>query len=192
VCEIGPGNVGQPFASALDGTGGPTYYGPDCAYVISLVAGSLPPGLALTGVCGNVISGTPTQAGVYAFTVQITPQVNSQGVAPGPSGTAPVTITVGTGTSDRMANGTAVYNGHQGKLYVRGYDANVGAQVSVSVTSIGKVLFTSQAVNGPGASGSWQLSAFMGWPCPGRTTCTLTETNSLGSSFTVTLPPVRY
>ena len=30
VCEVGPGNVGLPFAAGLPGTGGPAYYGPEC------------------------------------------------------------------------------------------------------------------------------------------------------------------
>jgi hypothetical protein len=34
----------------------------------------------------------------------------------------------------------AVYNGHQFRLYVDGFDANVSALYSVSVTSTGKVL----------------------------------------------------
>jgi len=63
VCEVGPGNVGLSFAAALTGTGGPTYYGPDCPYVLSVVSGSLPPGLQLGGVCGNILEGTPQQPG---------------------------------------------------------------------------------------------------------------------------------
>jgi hypothetical protein len=45
-CEIGPGNVGTPFAAGLDGTGGPTYTGPECsAYTMQVISGGLPHGL---------------------------------------------------------------------------------------------------------------------------------------------------
>src|SRR6266852_881904 len=73
VCEVGPGNVGMPFAAGLIGTGGPTYYGPECnPYIMTVISGSLPPGLQLgEPVCEWTITGTPTHAGAYSFTVQI-------------------------------------------------------------------------------------------------------------------------
>jgi hypothetical protein len=59
-----PGAVGDPFALQLDGIGGQPPYSWDIA------SGSLPPGLTLTG--SGVIIGTPTSAGTYAVTVEIT------------------------------------------------------------------------------------------------------------------------
>lgn len=38
-------------------------------YTWSIVSGSLPPGLRLSG---NIISGTPTTRGTFAFTVRLT------------------------------------------------------------------------------------------------------------------------
>src|SRR5450759_4958271 len=69
ICEVGPGNVGILFAAGLDGTGGPTYYGPECnPYIMTVVSGSLPPGLHFgQPACEYTITGPPTRAGTYAF-----------------------------------------------------------------------------------------------------------------------------
>lgn len=197
VCEIGPGDVGLPFAAGVIGIGGPAYYGPECnAYTMSVVGGSLPPGLTFSEPdCEYIVSGTPTHAGTYAFAVRITPQPDSLGQIPGPSGTADLTVTVGTGTADRLAHTSASYNGHQGKLYVTGYDANIATLYSVSVTSSGKALFAPQspsAAGFQGADGHWQLAAFMQDPCGRSSACSLTVTDSLGSTATITLPPATY
>jgi Putative Ig domain len=191
VCEVGPGNVGLAFGAELNGTGGPAYYGPDCTYVISVVSGSLPPGLQLGGVCGNIISGPPAQAGTYPFTVQVQSQPNSLG-QPGPSGTQPLTITIGTGKSDRLLVGGAGYNEHTKTLAVVGYDANSGALYTLSVTSTGKVVIPAKSAAGD--DGGLPLSAGPGfnWPCPGESTCNLTVSDSLGGSATVTVPPAKY
>jgi hypothetical protein len=44
------------------------------------------------------VSRSPTRAGTYPFTVQFTP---TQDIGGGPSGTQRLTITTGTGSSDR-------------------------------------------------------------------------------------------
>ena len=140
VCEVGPGNVGLPFAAGLIGTGGPTYYGPECnPYTMSVISGSLPPGLQFADPgCEYIVSGTPTQTGTYSFTVQITPQPNNLGQPAGPSGTQQLTITVGTGGTDRLASVSAAYNIHTSRLNVSGFDANVGAVYTVTMTSTGQ------------------------------------------------------
>lgn len=141
VCAAGPGDLGVPFAAGLIGTGGPTYYGPECnAYLMTVVSGSLPPGLQLgEPVCEWVISGIPTRAGTYSFTVQIAPQPNNLGQPAGPSGKQQFTITIGTGTSDRLLLTSAVWaSGSVNKtLELRGFDANNGATYTVYVTSTG-------------------------------------------------------
>jgi hypothetical protein len=150
-----------------------------------VTSGSLPPGLQLGGptfgqLCNNIISGTPTQAGTYPFTVKVQAQGNGNG-QPGPSGTQQLTITIGTGSSDRLANVSASYNVHTNKLFVGFYDANIGALYSVTVTATGKQVFPPQSlVLGAGGLGSKGTA-----PCSRG--CTLTVTNSLGSSATVPL-----
>jgi hypothetical protein len=185
VCQVGPGNVGTPFGAELYGTGGPAYYGVDCPYIISIVSGSLPPGLTLSA-CGEyqTITGTPTTAGTYPFTVQIT------SAAGGPSGIQQLTITIGTGSSDRIGDVSAGFNGHLAKLNVGGFDANAGLSYSVTMTSTGKVIFPAQVP--AWTNGSWELSARIADPCPAGQTCSLTVTDSLGSSVTASLPPPKY
>lgn len=48
------------------------------ASTVTVLSGSLPPGLAIAGAPAVTISGTPTAAGVYSFTLRAT---NSQGTA---------------------------------------------------------------------------------------------------------------
>ncbi|MBI4686213.1 MAG: putative Ig domain-containing protein [Nitrospirae bacterium] len=57
------GAKGSPYTASLAATGGAGYY------VWGLSSGSLPPGLSLSG---STISGNPTTAGTYSFTIQIT------------------------------------------------------------------------------------------------------------------------
>ena len=193
VCEVGPGNVGMPFAIALAGTGGPVYGGPECnAFIMTVVSGSLPPGLQFgEPICEWTITGTPTKAGTYFFTVQITPQPDGFGNPSGPSGTQQLSITIGIGSSDRLAITAAAYNGHQFRLYVDGYDPNITALYSVSVTSTGKVVIPSRS-NSSSLDGFLGLTAHVNDPCGALNSCSLTVTDSLGSSVTVTLPPAKY
>lgn len=59
------GTVGSAYSTALAATGG------NGAYHWSVTAGALPPGLSLGALTG-VISGTPTTASTYGFTVTVT------------------------------------------------------------------------------------------------------------------------
>jgi len=194
VCEVGPGNVGMSFAAGMYGTGGPTCTPGPCNgnnseyIVIGVVSGSLPPGLQLDNTFSGdgvwAIDGTPTQAGTYAFTVQISPRQAGGG---GPSSTQQLTITVGTGNSDRAQMRSATWDGHAGGLVIQGWDANIGALWSASVTATGRVLFS----NAPRTAyypidGSWVVRGGGGYPCPFGG-CDLTVTNNLGSSVTVFL-----
>ena len=62
---VGPATVGTAYSATLAATGGTT------PLTWSLSAGSLPAGLSLEGTSGR-ISGTPTAAGSYDFTVRVT------------------------------------------------------------------------------------------------------------------------
>jgi len=178
--------------SATAATGGPTLAGTGelpaisgCTYAMSVTSGSLPPGLQLSGptfgaACNNIISGTPTTAGTYPFTVKVQAQGNGSGT-PGPSSTQQLTITIGTGKSDRLANVSASYNVHTNTLFVGFYDANIGALYSVTVTKTGKQVFPPQSL----VLGAGGLRSKGTAPC--GLGCTLTVTNSLGSSATAPL-----
>ena len=199
VCEVGPGNVGMSFAAGVYGTGGPTCTpGSVCNgnnFLMSVVSGSLPPGLQLDeqfNINYWTIWGTPTQAGTYAFTVQVTPWNNNAGGIVGPSGTQQLTITIGTGHSDRAVIKGAGWNGHTGVLAISGWDANISALWSVSVTSTGRVLISNQPNYSTADDGFLELNYHGNDPCGTLNSCNLTVTNSLGSSVTVTLPPARY
>jgi hypothetical protein len=194
VCEIGPGNVGMPFAMGLltagqqCGTEGGTI--PE---VTKVASGSLPPGLQFGGgSAGAAIGGTPTRAGTYSFAVRLANVNFASGEICGPTGTQRLTITIGTGSSDRPAGMGAGWNGHTSTLSIGGWDANVGALWSVSVTSTGRVIFSNLPDRvTSGSPGIVIVQDHVGDPC-GFSSCNLTVTNSLGSSVTVTLPLPKY
>jgi hypothetical protein len=194
VCEVGPGNVGLPFGAALNGTGGPPTSLPDCPYITSIVSGSLPPGLQLGGVCGNIIEGTPAQAGTYPFTAKVTSLGSDTLGVTEPSGTQQLTITIGTGSSDRLTNLSANWNLHTGRLAVGGYDANAGALYALSLTATGKQIIAPRLMAESG--GGNVVLTISGTPNPCSVlhvnSCSLTVTDSLGTSATVTLPPPKY
>jgi len=110
----------------------------------------------------------------------------------GPSATQQLTITIGTGSSDRPAGIGAGWNIHTETLGLGGWDANISALWSVSVTSTGRVLFS----NLPSRT-TYPIDGFLvvqihsGYPCPFGG-CDLTVTNNLGSSVTVFLGPPKY
>ena len=188
VCEVGPGNVGLPFAAGLIGTGGPAYTGPECnAYTMKVSSGSLPPGLQLGEPdCEWTITGTPTKAGTYAFTVQVTPQPNNLGVIPGPSGTQQLTITIGTGSSDRVGGCGAGWAPRSVNklLRVGGFDANAGATFTVSLTSTGQQIATvtenTSTNDGTFVASTRVLPSQLSETNPG----TVTVKSSLGASAT--------
>jgi hypothetical protein len=57
-----PGTVGQPYSQTLAATGGTS------PYAFSITGGSQPPGIMLSS--SGLLSGTPTSAGTFSFTVQ--------------------------------------------------------------------------------------------------------------------------
>jgi hypothetical protein len=68
--DLGPGTVGQPFAQNFFLSGGAA------PYTWSLASGQLPPGLTLQTFsdprdADNELTGTPTKAGTYAFTMRL-------------------------------------------------------------------------------------------------------------------------
>ena len=60
------GTVGVVYTATFPVSGGPSP-----TNVFSIISGSLPPGLTLNSASG-IVSGTPTMAGVFSFTIQVT------------------------------------------------------------------------------------------------------------------------
>jgi len=193
VCEVGPGNVGMPFGAGLNITGDGVsgkFYGDD--FRMTIISGSLPPGLQLSLPSTEwTVTGTPTQAGTFSFTVQFTPTQDTP-TGGGPPGTQQLTITIGTGSSDRLLVTGTAYNGHQFRLYVDGFDVNTSALYSVYKTSTGKLVIPAQPNNSAWHDGFLALTASVADPCGTLNSCQITLKDSLGSSVTVTLPPAKY
>jgi hypothetical protein len=197
VCEVGPGNVGTPFAAGLNvkipGNYTPAverYYGDD--FTMKIISGSLPPGLQLSLPSSEwVVTGTPTSAGTYSFTVQFTPTQDDPFGQAG-TGTQQLSITIGTGSSDRLVATSALYQGHQFRLYVDGFDVNTSALYSVYKTSTGQLVIPAQPNNSTWKDGILALSANVNDPCGALNSCNITLKDNLGSSVTITLPPAKY
>ena len=68
------GTVGIPYSSAFTATGG------QAPYTFAIVAGVLPPGLSLNPATG-LVSGTPTESGIFDFTGQVTDALGSTALA---------------------------------------------------------------------------------------------------------------
>ena len=200
VCEVGPGNAGMPFAAGLNVKIGsytpPVERNYGFYYTMKIISGSLPSGLQLS-LPGTewTVTGTPTRAGTYPFTVQFTAsQTGPNGIptVAGLSGTQQLTITIGTGSSDRLTATTAIYNRHQNRLYVNGFDVNISALYSVYKTSTGTLVIPAQPNNSTWKDGYLALAAYVNDPCGELNSCNITLKDSLGSSVTITLPPAKY
>jgi VCBS repeat-containing protein len=111
--------VGTPFSQTFTASSG---YG---SYTYSVSAGSLPLGLNLSG--GGLLSGTPTTAGAYSFTVQATDQ--SSGTGPF-SGMQALSVTVLPPSASQAGIATQA-GGVTANLSVTGCSSIGGASFSV-------------------------------------------------------------
>jgi hypothetical protein len=123
-CAGGTGSVGVPYTSSLVAGGG------TAPYAFSITTGNLPPGLTLNPTTG-AITGTPTSAGTFTYTAQVTDSTGGGARTT----TANCSITVGTTPcvpTTFTFNGNTAGSGTPGN--VRQYTLN-GISVKVSAFS---------------------------------------------------------
>lgn len=157
------GTVGIPYSSALVVTGGTP------PFTFSITSGSLPPGLTLN-VSTGVISGTPTTAGSFGFSVQVIDSLSDIGtndcsitifatialVCPtgiatqGIPYSSPFVVIGGTGTFTFSITAGALPPGLT-------LDASTGI-VSGTPTSVGSFAYTGKVVDSMGHSASTSCS----------------------------------
>ncbi len=111
---VGVGGIGTSGTVGVSYSGSASSSGGTGPYTYSISSGSLPPGLSLSE--SGVLSGTPTTAGTYTFTVQ------SQDSG-GTTGTASVTITIAPGATPITVTPSSLPNGTAGTSY----SATIGA-----------------------------------------------------------------
>jgi M6 family metalloprotease-like protein len=159
--SLASGKVGVAYSATLTATGGTT------PYAWSITSGSLPAGLTLASSTG-VISGTPTVAGTFSFTVKVTDNVGQTAskalsitIAPAP--TVPsITVTSPNG-------GNTLYRGSVVPI-TWSYTANPGANVKIELYN-GTTLSRTIALSTPLSTGTYN------WTIP--------STQTLGSSYKI-------
>ncbi|MGA2273974.1 MAG: putative Ig domain-containing protein [Bryobacteraceae bacterium] len=155
-----PGSVGAAYSQTFTATGG----GGTSTYTWSLATGTLPPGLALSAA--GILSGTPTAAGTFSFTVQVSSQVPTIGVqaasqafsvviaavaslsitgSPG-SGTAGVPYSATLGATGGYGTGTYTFSLVSGTL-PPGITLSAGGTLSGTPTGAGTFTFTAQVTS---------------------------------------------
>jgi hypothetical protein len=198
VCQLGPGNVGVGFSVLLFvhgqqcGTAGGT-----SAEVTKVASGRLPPGLHFSRAL-SAITGTPTRTGTYPFAVQLANVNYASGQICGPTRTRPLTITIGTGDSDRLVVHSARLNivcGYPPLMTFFASDANYGATYTVTETSTGKQINTFTRTSEsptPGGTVRFGVSAStaQSFPKPPKKGL-ITITDTVGGSATVQVKKVE-
>jgi Putative Ig domain len=171
VCSLGLGNVGDNFESEPNAVGGTVSGDGVTDFGWAVVAGSLPPGLTEEVFASQsaIVFGTPTKTGTYDFTLQTTDNA-------GATARQAFSITIGSGSLDRVVATTANYTTEGGKLVIDALDANTIATLTVSVTSTGQKI----GVLNSFGSGEFDSTFFVS-PNPKN----ITVTSSLGGSGTL-------
>lgn len=157
------GTVGRAYtrtATASGGTGS--------GYAFNVSAGSLPPGLTLSGA--GTLTGTPTAAGTYNFTVRAVDGGGNQG-------SLPVTLTVNAAVGVTSPVGL---NRTVGQSYVGGITASGGTAPLVYSLSAG-ALPGGMVLN----SGTGGFSGTVSGPGTGSFTVTVTDANGSNGAVVV-------
>ena len=111
------GTVGVAYSQSLSGSGGTAPYGS-----FTLASGSLPPGLSLGS--GGTVSGTPTAAGTYTFTVSA--QDSSTGSGPYSGTSSTISLTIGAPTLSLSPAAGALTAASRGSAYSQTFSTSGG------------------------------------------------------------------
>ncbi|HUG44738.1 MAG TPA: ice-binding family protein, partial [Acidobacteriota bacterium] len=159
------GSVGTAYSETIAASGG------TAPHTFSIISGSLPPGLALSS--GGVISGTPTTAGSFTFTVRATDSdgcfgsqiytivINPDVIPPcptielSPSTLPPATIGIAYSEAITASGGTAphTFSVTSGSL-PPGLSLSSGGVLSGTPTAVGSFTFTVTAEDANSCLGS--------------------------------------
>jgi hypothetical protein len=147
------GTVGQAYSAALTAVGGYT------PYTWSILQGNLPPGLLLNAPSGT-IAGTPTEAGSFQFTAEVTDsnrvtatqifsiRVNSMTLQIAPSQIPAATANVPYSLALSVSGGTAPYNWSLSAGGLTGFAINPSTgQINGTPTTAGSYAFTISVVD---------------------------------------------
>ncbi len=111
------GTVGVAYSQSISGSGGTAPYGS-----FTLASGSLPPGLSLGS--GGTVSGTPTAAGTYTFTVSA--QDSSTGSGPYSGTSSTISLTIGAPTLSLSPGAGALTAASRGSAYSQTFSTSGG------------------------------------------------------------------
>jgi hypothetical protein len=158
------GTYGSSYGQVLTASGGQGPY----TFATTVASGSLPPGLSLSST--GAISGTPTTAGTYTFTVGGT---DSSTPTPESFTSGTITLTIAAVTPGAPTIGTATGGNGQAAVAFTPPASTGGAPVTYTVTS---------SPGGYTATGSGSPITVTGLTNGTAYTFTVTATNSAGTS----------
>ncbi len=111
------GTVGAAYSQSISGSGGTAPYGS-----FTFASGGLPPGLSLGS--GGTLSGTPTAAGTYTFTVSA--QDSSTGSGPYSGTSSTISLTIGAPTLSLSPGAGALTAAARGSAYSQTFSTSGG------------------------------------------------------------------
>ncbi|GEM_PF-3278744 len=168
-CPAVTGQVGMAYFADLDVSGGT---GP---FTLTVVSGSLPSGLTLNS--NGTITGTPTAAGTFNATINVTDSLGASATTSSSCGAITISPATNTPTPNVVIhkNHTGVFReGDTGKTYTL-IVSNVGTAATSGMVTVSDTLppgLTATAISGSG------------WTCVlGTLVCTRTDALAAGSSF---------